>query len=98
MTDCLQMNLMFDVTAFSIFRAKKFSACRQVIEKRAHLDLSSRRLAAIAHDIDLTAIDGDLGSCDCANVSRGETKTRAPGDARERFAAKCGCRACVQIG
>src|SRR5216110_3068590 len=86
MTDRLQMNLMFDVTAFRVFRAKKFSACGQVIKKRAHLDLGSWRFAAIAHDINLTTVDDDLGSCDCAGLSRSQTKSRHTGDTRQCFA------------
>src|SRR5207244_12097176 len=86
MTDRLQMNLMFDVTAFSVFRAKKFSARGQVIKKRAHLDLGSWLFAAIAHDIDLTTVDDDLGSCDCAGFSRSQTKSRQTRDTRQYIA------------
>src|SRR4030095_1772607 len=98
MTDCLQMNLMFDVTAFSIFRAKKFLASEQVRKKRAPLDVSSRRFPAVAHDVDLAAIDDDFGSCNCAGLSRGQTKSRHTGDTRQCFAAKSQCRHRLQIG
>src|SRR5438093_1570125 len=97
MTDRLQMNLMFDVTAFSVFRAKKFSARGHVIKKRAHLDLSSWRLDAIAHDIDLTTVDNDLGSSECARLSGSQTKSRHTRDTRQCFAAKSQCRHCLQI-
>src|SRR5438094_510274 len=46
MTDRLQMNLMFDVTAFSVFRAKKFSARGHVIKKRAHHDFARGHLTS----------------------------------------------------
>src|SRR5438045_9723633 len=97
MTNCRQLNLMFDITAFSIFRAKKFSARGQVIEKRAHLHLSSWRFAAVAHDINLTAIYDDLSSCDCAELSRGQTKSRHTGNTWQGFAAKSQRRHRLQI-
>ena len=98
MTDRLQMNLVFNVTAFRVFRAKKFSARGQVIKKRAHLDLSSWRFAAVAHDINLTAIDDDLSSCDCAGLSRGQTKSRHTSNTWQCFAAKSQRRHRLQIG
>src|SRR5262245_63238807 len=76
MTDGLQMNLMFDVPAFSIFGTKKFSARGQVIKKRAHLDLSPRRFATVAHHVDLAAINDNLCSCNCARLSSGQAKSR----------------------
>src|SRR6185437_4242995 len=98
MADRLQMDLMLDVTTFGILGAKKFSACRQVIKKRAHLDLCPRRLAAIAHDLDFAAIDDDLGSCNCVALSSGQTKSRYAGDTRQCFAAKSQCGDSLQIG
>src|SRR4029453_9683723 len=97
MADRLQMDLMFDVTTFGIFGAEKFSARWQVIKKRAHLDLCPRRFAAIAHDVDLAAIDDDFGSCNCVALSSAQTKSRYTGDAWQCFAAKSQCRHSLQI-
>src|SRR6266849_1534294 len=88
MTDCLQMNLMFDVTAFRIFRVKKFYSRGKVIKKREHLDLRSRRFAAVAQEIDLAAVDDDFGSCNCATLSSGQAKSRHAGDTRQGFPTK----------
>src|SRR5437899_11889333 len=98
MADSLQMNLMFDVTAFGIFRAKKFPTCWHVIEKRAHLDLGPGRFTAIAHDVDLAAIDDDLASCNCTGLPRSQAKSRYTGDTGQCFAAKAQCGHGLQIG
>src|SRR5215475_14082983 len=98
MADRLQMNLMFDVTTFGIFGAKKFSARRQIVKKRAHLDLCPRRFAAIAHDVDFAAIDDDLGSCNGVAFSSGQPTSRHTGDARQCFTAKPQCGYGLQIG
>src|SRR5437870_8952529 len=98
MADCLQMDLMLDVATFGIFGTKKFSARWQVIKKRAYLHLCPRRFAAIAHDIDLTAVDDDFGSCHCVTLASGQTKSRYTGDAWQRFAAKSQCGYSLQIG
>src|SRR5216117_3153598 len=84
----LQMNLMLDVTAFGTFRTKKFPARGQVIKKRAHLDLRSRRFTAIAHNVKLAAINDNFGSCDRVRLARSQAKSRDAGDAWQGFAAK----------
>src|SRR5215469_6590641 len=91
MTDRLQMNLMFNIAAFRIFRAKKFPARRQVVKKRAHLDLSSRGFATVTDDIDLATIDNDFGSCNGVGLSSSQAKSRDTGDAWQCFAAKSQC-------
>src|SRR5205823_7947311 len=98
MADSLQMNLMFDVTAFGIFRAKKFSPCWHVIKKRAHLDLSPGRFTAIAHDVDLAAIDDDLASGNRTGLSRSQAKSRHTGNTGQCFASKSQCGYGLQIG
>src|SRR6185437_14245499 len=98
MANRLQMDLMFDVTTFGIFGAKKFSARWQVIKKRAHLDLCPRRFAAIAYDVDLAAVDDDFRSCNFVALSSGQTKTRHTGNAWQCFAAKSQCGYSLQIG
>src|SRR5438132_1622091 len=98
MADSLQMNLMFDVTAFGIFRAKKFPTCWHVIEKRAHLDLGPGRFTAIADDVDLAAIDDNLASCNCTDLSCGQAKPRHTRDTGQCFASKSQCGHGLQIG
>jgi hypothetical protein len=89
---------MFDVTTLGIFGAKKFPARGQVIKKRANLDLSSGRFAAIAHDIDLAAVHDDLGSRNRASLSSGQAKSRHTRNTWQCFAAKSQCRHSLQIG
>ena len=88
MANRLQVNVMLNVTAFRVFRAKKFPTRRQIIEKRAHLDLRSRRFTTIAHHLDLTPINDDLRSGDGIRLACGQSKTGNTGDARQCFAAK----------
>src|SRR5437879_1222842 len=64
MSDGLELELMLDGPAFCIFRAEKFSASGQVVKKRTHFDLRSRRFTAVAHDVDLAAIHDDFGASD----------------------------------
>ena len=44
---------MLDVARLGVLGAEKLPARRQIIEKRPHLDLGSRRFAAVAHRLDL---------------------------------------------
>ena len=82
MADRLQMNLVFDIAALRVFGTEKFSARGQIIKKRAHLDLRSRRFAAIAHDVDLAAIHDDFRSGDRFWLACSQSKSRNTGDAR----------------
>src|SRR5438477_12206201 len=84
----LQMNLMLDVTAFSTFRTKKFPARGQVIKKRAHLDLRSRGFTAVAHNVELAAVNDDFRSCNCASLARSQAKPRYAGNAWQRLTSK----------
>ena len=70
MANRLEVDLMLDIAAFRVFRAKKFSARRQVVKKRAHFDLRSRRFTAFAHDVDLAAVDDDLCSGNRTRLAR----------------------------
>src|SRR5437763_9881192 len=88
MTDRLQLNLMFDVAAFGILRAKKFPARRQVVKKRAHFDLGARRFTAVPHDVDFAAIDETFCARERARFTRSPTESRHTCDAWQRFAAK----------
>ena len=65
MANGLKMKLVLDVAGLGVFRAEKFPARGQVVKKRAHFDLCSRRFTAIAHDVDLAAIHDDFGASDC---------------------------------
>src|SRR5205823_11676379 len=65
MSDRLQMHLMLDVPAFSVFRAQEFPARRHVVKKLAYFHLRSGCFAAVAHDADLSAIHDDLRSGNC---------------------------------
>src|SRR5437773_11623651 len=82
------MNLMFDVAAFRVFRTKKFSARGQVIKKRAHVDLGSGGFTAVAHDVELPAVDNDFRSSNRASLTCGQAKPRHARDAWQGFAAK----------
>jgi hypothetical protein len=62
MPDRLEMNLVLNVTAFRVFRTKKFSTRWQIIKKRAHLYLRSGRFTAVAHNVNLAAIYDDFRS------------------------------------
>src|ERR1700730_12131840 len=88
MSNCLQMECVFDVATLGIFRAQKFAAGWHVVKKRAHLHLRPRRFAAVAHDVDLAAVDENLGPGDRIRFASRQAKTRHAGDARERLAAK----------
>src|SRR6266480_1740942 len=82
------MNLMLDVAAFGVFEAKKFPACRQIVKKRANLDLRSRGFTPVAHDFELAAIDNDFGSGNRVSLTCRQAKSGHAGNARQRFATK----------
>src|SRR6266404_4811589 len=88
---------MLDVSAFCVFGTKKFPARRQVIKKRAHLDLRSRGFTSVAHNFELTTVDNDFGACDRMSLARGDAKSRHAGDARQGFAPKSQRRDCLKI-
>ena len=98
MTDRLQLNLMFDVAAFGILRAKKFPARRQVVKKRAHFDLGARRFTAVPHNVDFAAIDENFCTRERARFTRCYTESRHTGDAWQRFAAKAQRRNSLKVG
>ena len=81
MTDRLQMNLMFDVAAFGILRTKKFAARGQIVKKRAHFDLRAWGFTAVAHNVDLAAVDDNFCPGDRARLTRSQAKSRHTGDA-----------------
>src|SRR4029079_10812476 len=60
MSDRLEIELVLNVPRFSILRAEKLPARRQIIEERAHLDLRPRRFSTIAHRLDSPARDDHL--------------------------------------
>src|SRR6266567_4969726 len=82
------MNLMFDVATFRVFGTKKFSARGQVVKQRAYFDLGSGSFTAVAHDVELTAIDDDFGASDRATLTCGQAKSRHARDAWQGFAPK----------
>src|SRR5438045_6239791 len=98
MTDRLQLNLMFDVAAFGILRAKKFPARRQVVKKRAHFDLGARRFTAFPHNVDFAAIDENFCTRERARFTRCHTESRHTCDARQRLAAKPQRRNSLKVG
>src|SRR2546421_7250654 len=98
MSDRLQMQLMLDVATFCVFGTKKFPTRRQIVEQRAHFHFGSRRFAAVAYDVDLSAIDDDFSAGDRIRFARSEAETRNTGDARQRFAAKSQSLNSLQIG
>src|SRR6476469_3798290 len=91
MTDRLQMNLVFDVAAFSILRTKKFPARWQVIKKRSNFDLRARGFAAVPHNVDFAAVNNNFCPCDRARFTCTHAESRHTGDARQGFAAKPQC-------
>ena len=95
--DRLQMELVLDIPALGIFRAQKFAARRHVVKKRAHLHLRPGRFAAVAHDVDLAAIDDDLSPGNRIRFASGQAKSRHAGDARQRFTAKTESANCFQV-
>src|SRR4029077_9933997 len=88
MTDCLQMNLMFDVAAFGILRTKKLPARRQVVKKRAHFDLRAWSFTAVPHNVDFAAIDDNFCAGYRAGFTRSHAESRHTGDTWQCFAAK----------
>src|SRR5262245_45805485 len=88
MTDRLQMNLMFYVAALSIFRAKKFPACRQVVKKRTHFDLRARGFASVSHNVDFSAAEENFCASYRARFACSQAESRHTGDTWQRFAAK----------
>src|SRR2546428_991047 len=85
------MNLMLDVPALGIFGSKKFSARRQIKKKGAHFDLRSRGFTAIAHNVELAAVNDDFRPRECVRRTRRQAKSRHTGDAWQRFAPKSEC-------
>jgi hypothetical protein len=59
--------------------------------------LRSRGFTAIAHDVELAAVDDDFGPCDCARFARSQTKSRHARNAWQRFAPKSQCGDCLKI-
>ncbi len=68
-TDRLEMKLMFNVPAFGVFRAKEFSSRRHVIEYGTRLHLGAGRFSAIAHHIELAAVNQNLRPGDRARFA-----------------------------
>src|SRR5207302_7311034 len=85
-------------SGFRYFPREEIPTCWHVIDKRAHLDLGPGRFTAIAHDVDLAAIDDDLSSCNCTGLPRSQAKSRYTGDTGQCFAAKAQCGHGLQIG
>src|SRR5882724_5002890 len=97
MADRLQMNLMLNVAALGVLRAKKFPARREIIKQRADLDLRSRGFTAVAHNFEPAAIDNDFCSSERAGFARSQAESRHAGDAWQRFAPKSECGNCLKI-
>src|SRR2546421_3526002 len=97
MSDGLQMKLMLDVAGFRVFGAQKFPAGRNIVKKRANLDLRSRGFTAVADHFNLAAVDDNFSSCDGARFARCQTKSRDTGDAWQSFTAKSKCRHRLKI-
>src|SRR5438477_1134765 len=97
MSDCLQMQLMFDVPALGIFRAQEFATRRHIIKKRAYFDLRAGRFPAVANDVDLAAINDNLVCRLLLEKKKCQAKSRHAGDARQGFAAKTERTDCFQI-
>ena len=79
---------MLDVATLGVFGTKKLPARRQIMEKRAHLDLCSGGFTAVAHSFELAAIDNNFGSRDRVGFARAQAKPRHAGDTWQRFATK----------
>ena len=88
MSDRLEIELVLNVPRFSILRAEKLPARRQIIEERAHLDLRPRRFSTIAHRLDSPARDDHLRPRDGLLFPGRQAKTRDARDAGQRFSAK----------
>src|SRR4030095_2788790 len=86
------MNLMFDVAAFGILRAKKFPTRRQIVKKRAHFDLRAWGFTAAPHNVDFSAVDDNFCPGYRTRFTRSQAESRHTGDAWQRFATKSqGC-------
>src|SRR4051794_14033199 len=97
MPDNLQMKLMFNIAALRVFGAQKFPSGRDIIEKRADLDLRSRGFTAVADNFDLATVDDNFSSSDDARFTRCQTEARYAGDAGQCFAAESECRHRLKI-
>src|SRR5256885_4775434 len=97
MADRLQMNLMFNVAALGVLRAKKFPSRREIIKQRADLDLRPRGFPAVAHNFKPAAVDHDFCSCERARLARSQAESRHAGDAWQRFAPKPERGDCLKI-
>src|SRR6476660_9528927 len=98
MTDRLQMNLVFNVAAFSILRTKKFPARWQVIKKRSRFDLRAWSFTAVPHNVDFAAVNNNFCPCDRARFTCTHAESRHAGDTRQGFAAKPQRRDRLQVG
>src|SRR6476469_6570684 len=88
MTDRLQMNLVFNVAAFSILRTKKFPARWQVIKKRSYFDLRAWGFTAVPHNVDFAAVNNNFCPGDRTRFTCTYAESRNTGDTWQRFAAK----------
>src|ERR1700730_8942715 len=88
---------MLNVAAFGIFGTYKLPARRNVIKKRAHLDLRSRSFTTVPHHFELTTIDDDFGSSDRMSLACRQPKSRDTSDAWQGFAPKSQRGHCLKI-
>src|SRR5947209_17632190 len=85
------MNLVLNVAALGIFGSKKFPARRQIKKKGAHFDLGSRGFTAIAHNVELAAVNDDFRPRERVRLARRQAKSRHTGNAWQCFAPKSEC-------
>src|SRR5437016_13040133 len=57
MANRLQMELVLNIPALGIFRAQKLATRRQLVKKRAPLQLRPGRFAGVAHECNLSPVD-----------------------------------------
>src|SRR5437867_11176149 len=79
---------MLDVATLGVFGTKKLPARRQLMDKRAHLDLCSGGFTAVAHSFEIAAIDNNFGPRDRVGFARAPAKPRHAGHTWQRFATK----------
>src|SRR5207248_7122130 len=98
MPDSQKMDLMLDISGFSVFRPKKLPPRGHVEEERTYFDLGTWCITAIAHNLKFPAIYNNLCPCNRSRLTCGQPKARHARDARQGFAAKAQCAYGLKIG
>ena len=87
-SECMNENCLANVTEFSLFGAKKFTACGNVIEEVIYFDLSSDGAADFCTSDDFPTFDANERAFELISGAGCEGEMRDGGDCSEGFAAK----------